>query len=100
MKNTDHTGVTVDANHAPAWTDTWARRIQDNAGALLIVGGALAICLVVGFVGVLQNAVQRGELFRQQMSMATEPVLTAQQRSPMVVVANNLVTNVSDTRKR
>src|SRR4051812_8797002 len=54
---------------APWWAGL-AQLVEAHPGAALLAATAVALLLIVSFVGVLQSAVNRGELRRQQQHLA------------------------------
>lgn len=63
------------------------QQLEQNSGVVMVAAGALALLLIISFVGVLQDAVQRGEMKRAQQHLARSAA--PGQLQPVVVVARN-----------
>jgi hypothetical protein len=66
-----------------SWWGGFIQQLEQNLGAVMVAAAALALLLIVSFVGVLNDAVRRGEMKRSQQYLAS----SASPVQPVVVVA-------------
>jgi hypothetical protein len=73
-------------HRSTSWWGVVVQQLEQNAGAVMLGAGAVALLLIVSFIGVLQGAVQRGEMKRAQQNLAVSAAATV---APVVVVARS-----------